>query len=37
MAEHLTVSGAPEGFDAQLVLREAESAGAVCQDRKSVV
>ncbi|RFP89045.1 transcription-repair coupling factor [Rhodobacteraceae bacterium 63075] len=30
MAEHLTVSGAPEGFDAQLVLREAEKTGAVC-------
>ncbi|MBU2982387.1 transcription-repair coupling factor [Lentibacter algarum] len=30
MPDHITVSGAPEGFDAQLVLQEADKAGAVC-------
>ena len=40
-ASHITVSGAPEGYDAQLILRELESAGApichIARDDKRMV
>ncbi len=29
-ANHMTISGAPEGFDAQLILREVQKGAAVC-------
>ena len=29
-SDHITVSGAPEGFDAQLILREVAKSGPVC-------